>query len=244
MKFRLLIVFLLVLFLTSTTHPQSVRRTARPASDKDGLRFQTILVRKKGIRFPRLTYYPDAAVMKEVNRQIDEFTEEVGCDEGRPKKKENLEVRTQVEYASKQIFSIYVSESFFCGLYPTNDLNVSLTFNLKTGKQVEFEELFENYKENKAAILRVIFAKQIARSERLIAEGKVKEETCDGDFNLYSLKSLQDDSFAFNFSAQGLRVQPEWPHAFEACSKRVTVPYDKLKKFAAPDGLLARVLQQ
>src|SRR2546425_428804 len=116
MKFRLLIVFFLVLPITATIHPQSVRQTARPAADKFGLRFQMVLVRKKGIRFPRLTYYPDAAVKIDVNRQIDEFTEEFGCSEGRPKKKENLEVRAHVEYAVKQIFSIYVSESFFCGL--------------------------------------------------------------------------------------------------------------------------------
>src|SRR5205085_12612825 len=125
-----------ILPVTTALRAQSVRQAARSVAGEDGIKFRMVLVRKKGIRFPRLTYYPDAAVKIDVNRQIDELTEEFGCSEGRPKKKENLEVRAQVEYAARQIFSIYVSESFFCGLYPTNDSNVSLTFDLKTGRQV------------------------------------------------------------------------------------------------------------
>jgi hypothetical protein len=50
-------------------------------------------------------------------------------------------------------------------------------------------------------------------------------------------------SIAFNFSKAGLSVQPDWPHVMEACAERVTVPYAKLSRFAAPDGLLARVLK-
>ncbi len=48
---------------------------------------------------------------------------------------------------------------------------------------------------------------------------------------------------AFNFSRRGLKVQPAWPHVIEACAELVTVPYDDLKRFAAPEGVLARVIR-
>ena len=33
-------------------------------------------------------------------------------------------------------------------------------------------------------------------------------------------------------------MQPQWPHVFQACAERVTVPYQQLKEFAAPTGSL------
>ena len=65
--------------------------------------------------------------------------------------------------------------------------------------------------------------------------------SCDESPWLYALDDLADSHYSFNFSAEGLEVQPQWPHVIEACEKRVTVPYAKLRQFAAPGGLLERV---
>jgi hypothetical protein len=196
-------------------------------------------VRRTGILFPRLTRLGDRRVMREVNRQIDELTGQFGCDEGG--RNSYYRVRSRVEYAEKDIFSIYASAEYYCNTaYPTNDANSSLTFDLRTGKQVSFEELFRNYEADKREILRTIFAAQVSRSEKLAASGKPREESCEGDPELFSLDRLEGSSFSFNFSKAGLRVQPEWPHVIEACAEIVTVPYAKLTKFAAPDGLLMR----
>lgn len=54
---------------------------------------------------------------------------------------------------------------------------------------------------------------------------------------MFSINHLAGTTFAFNFSKAGLKVQPEWPHVIAACAELVIVPYDHLKKFAAPDGL-------
>ncbi|MFN7946169.1 MAG: hypothetical protein U0Z53_12515 [Blastocatellia bacterium] len=244
MKSVIATVCALFLLVPSVRFAQTATRARKPAGAADRIEFQMTAIRDTGIKFPRLTFYADAKVMKEVNRQIDEVTGEFGCEPDENGKKGSFEVRAKVEYAARQIFSIYVSESFFCGgAYPTNDYNNSLTFDLKTGKLSEFEDLFQDYEKNKTEILKVIFAKQIEQSEKLAAAGQQKTESCEGDPDLYSLEHLESDTFAFNFSAEGLRVQPAWPHVIEACAERVTVPYEKLRKFAAPGGLLARVLR-
>ena len=243
MKLVPLSLLLSVLAFGAVIQAQSTRRPVRPAPNSASVRFESVAVRDTGVRFPRLTYYKDAKVLETVNQKIDEITADFGCDEETPRTTNSYRVKSEVAYSTKQIFSIYASASWFCGgPYPTNDSNISLTFDLKTGKLIEFEDLFQKYEQNKTEILKVIFAAQLERTARVVAAGKAKEGTCDGDPNLYSLEHLEDSLFAFNFSADGLRVQPLWPHVMEACSERVTVPYIRLKQFAAPEGLLARVI--
>lgn len=245
MKKSVLMIF--VLFVSAfdgALYAQTKRQSVQTTSNHDGAKSQLFPVGKTGVQFPKLTYYKNTEILEKVNRKIDEITSEFGCDEDAPRPKSVYKVKTNVEYLTKDIFSIYASASWFCeGSYPTNDSNISLTFDLKTGKLVEFEDLFQHYVQDKAEILKIIFATQLDRSARLVATGKAKEGTCDGDPGLYSLEHFETDLFAYNFSSAGLRVQPLWPHVIEACSERVTVPYIKLKKFAAPDGLLARVIE-
>ena len=63
--------------------------------------------------------------------------------------------------------SIAVALSYFCGgLSPTSGANQSLTFDLKSGKEVPFEALFAHYDDNKRALLSEIFARQLHRARR------------------------------------------------------------------------------
>lgn len=181
-------------------------------------------------------------MLNSVNRQIDVLTRDFGC-EGRVRSN-YFNLKSRVEYAAKDVFSIYASAEYFCGgAYPTNDSNNSITFDMKTGKQVKFEELFKNYEADKREILGMIFASQIASAARIASGAANKEEDCAGQPDIYTIDNFESSSYAFNFSKNGLSVQPEWPHVIEACAERVTVPYAKLSKFAAPDGVLARVLK-
>lgn len=210
------------------------------ATATDRISYAKTRIRGTRLLYPRLTGFRDRAVMRQVNRQIDELTSTFNC-EGQGGRGSYYRVRANVEYAEKDIFSIYSSTEYYCNTaYPTNDNNNSLTFDLRTGKQVAFEELFKNYETDKREILKTIFAAQVERSERLAASGKPREQTCEGDPELYSLDNLQGSSFSFNFSKAGLKVQPQWPHVIEACAELATVPYERLTKFAAPDGLLMR----
>lgn len=196
------------------------------------------------IRFPRLIAYKDLTIMNQVNAQIDELSKDFGCPAPRAKD-DWYKIFSRVEYGAEDIFSIYASANYYCGgPYPTNDANMSLTFDLRTGKQIQFAALFGSYDANKDQILKIIFAKQFARTEKLLAAGKKSDEdsNCEENSDLFTLENLRDSEYAYNFSARGLVVQPRWPHVVEACAERVTVPYQQLKEFAAPNGILARIL--
>lgn len=214
-------------------------QTGRTQSGEIG--YQMARVRRTKMRFPRLTRFKNRAVLGVVNRQIDALTREFGCDDRGRYNYFNL--RSRVEYASQDIFSIYASTEYFCGgPYPTNDNNISVTFDMKTGKQIKFEELFKNYEADKREIIGVMFASQIATAARRAASRKPDSTETDCE-DLFEIGQLETSTFAFNFSKDGLSVQPQWPHVIEACAERITVPYAKLEKFAAPDGVLARVLK-
>ena len=213
----------------------------------DGIGYRKIPVGKTGLQFPRLTQYRDPSIVSAVNREIDQLTATMGCEE--QSKDNTYEVRSEVTYAAKDIFSIYASASYDCGgPYPTNDNNMSLTFDLKTGKVVAFQDLFKDYEIDKKQILKTIFSKQVAQTGKLATrQGKAKkpggeEESCENDPSLFGLENLSQSEFAFNFARQGLQVQPQWPHVIEACAIRVTVPFNTLKAFASPTGILARAL--
>lgn len=236
-----IILLLLLLFipaLSGAEHELASAQTVR--TNEGGIGYRMTRVRRTRILFPRLTSFRDRAVMNAVNRRIDELTAEFGC-QGEGGRSATFNVRSRVEYAARDIFSIYASEDYYCGTaYPTNDNNVSLTFDMKTGKLVNFEELFRNYDADRQEIIKTIFAGLLARGARAARSGKNNDGDCD---QLYTLDTLESATYVYNFSKTGLSVQADWPHVMEACAERVTVPYAKLSKFAAPDGLLARVLK-
>src|SRR5262249_41168490 len=240
MSFRFLPVLFSFAFIFPFTGSGNDLANAQQKGADNGIKYAKVLIRRSPIRFPRLSYFRNREVMRLVNRQIDEVTREFGC--GEASRNSYFRVRSAVEYAENDIFSIYATAEYYCGTaYPTNDANNSMTFDLRNGKQVKFEDLFTDYESDRQHILKIIFAKQISHAEKLVASGKPRDNTCEGDYELYSMEHLEGSTFGFNFSKAGLRVQPEWPHVIEACSKLVTVPYAQLKKFALPGGLLARV---
>jgi hypothetical protein len=203
--------------------------------------YRMVKVRHGRFQAPHLTRYRDPAVVKSVNQQIDAIFAELGCGpemEG----KDELNIESSVKLAAKDIFSVHISGSYSCGAYPENDDDESATFDLRTGKPVSFEALFKDYERDKRAILSAIYPAEIeAAAKHPAPEGPVDEASCDESPWLYALDDLVDSHYSFNFSGEGLEIQPQWPHVIEACEKRVTVPYAKLRQFAAPGGLLERV---
>lgn len=235
----------IVLAILLLVPAQSSSKPAQPGSiaGSTPIAFANRRVRNTGILFPRLIRFPNNAVMAKVNRAIDEKTSEFGCEARR--KGWYYRVRSKVEYADNEVFSIYASAEYYCGgPYPTNDSNISMTFDLRSARQIEFRDLFSNYERDQEQILKAIFDKEIAASERLAASGKPREESCEGDPELYSLEHLKGSEYAFSLSRAGLKVQPLWPHVIESCAILTTVPYDRLSKFAAPDGVLSRAAKR
>lgn len=214
---------------------------AAPPSGKDKIGVKMVRVTANRIQVPHISKYRDPQILKEVNRQIDEEMAQIGCAEPGEVDK-TLQVESSVKLTAKDIFSIYISGSYFCGAYPENDDDRSMTFDLRTGKRVSFEELFQDYERDKKAILSTIFAREVAEAEKHPRpEVPLQDPTCEDSPWLYALEDLEVSSFSFNFSEHGLEVQPSWAHVIEACQKRIIVPYPKLQKFAVPGGLLERM---
>jgi hypothetical protein len=206
---------------------------------KNEVAYRTIKVRDRRFDAPQITGYRNPAIAKSVNQQIAAVFEELGCERG-TEGDESVEIRSSVKLAARDIFSVYISGSWYCGAYPENDGNDSRTFDLLTGKPVEFEALFANYDRDKRRILRTIFAKQVALSEK--TNGKESPGgSCEDSPGLYDLGRLEESSFSFNLTPKGLEVEPAWSHANQACQERVTVPYKSLAKYWAPGGLLQRM---
>lgn len=224
--------FLLLLLLAST---------AWAVEKEPAIAFKMVPVRDTGIQFPMLTSYREPNVLKKVNSAIADTTAEFGCDVEEGTATEYA-VKSNVAYTLQDIFSIYAAASYYCGgAYPTNDMNISMTFDMKTGDAVYFTDLFQDYDRDQEKILRVIYGPKIEQSEKLEASSKKEEGSCDEDPWIFSLDHLKESSYNFHFAADGLHVQPDWPHVIEACAEISVVPYSKLKPFAAPSSILQRV---
>ncbi|MBD0373208.1 MAG: hypothetical protein ICV60_20375 [Pyrinomonadaceae bacterium] len=238
MRLRFIAVLVIAAVSLLTLFNTNQAALSQTRSGSSGIGYAKMRVGRTRYTYPRLTRYRDARVMREVNRQIDAATKEFGC-QGQGGKDASFQVRSRVAYADRDIFSIYAWSQYWCGgPYPTNNNNISQTFDLRTGKLVEFAELFKDYEADKREILKTIFAGQVAAAERLKASGKAQDDSCE---TTYEMDSLESHSFSYNFSSAGLQVQPNFPHVIEACSEIVTVPYSKLQRFAAPGGILARM---
>ncbi len=212
---------------------------AKPATSVPAIGYKIVRVRRD-VNFPRLTHFSNPTMMSVVNRQIDQSTRDFVCPSDC--KTGSYKVTSSVGYADNDIFSIHASASYFCcGPYPTDDANVSQTYDLRTGRLVGFEQLFRNYEADKGKILTTIFARQIAKAEKAASSKSAnKDGDCENEPSMYTADNLGNSEFTYSFSKTGLIVKPEWPHVIAACAVAVTVPYRELKKYAAPNGIILR----
>jgi hypothetical protein len=197
-----------------------------------------------GAALPRLIRFEDPKIQEMVNHQLDTFASELSCaEEGeKPTTQELFDVKSKVTYAGDDVLSVDVRASFFCGAYPT-DANFSVTYDLRTGAEVPFEALFSNYQRDGAEIARALYPEHVARAESFAASGQEESESgsCDDHPEAYAVESLLETGFAYALSPRGLIVEPNFPHVSAACAEQVTVLFERIRRFAAPGGVLARV---
>lgn len=196
-----------------------------------------------GAVLPRLSGARDPRFLA-VNRQLDSISAELRCLEpvvnGYATEHES---ETRVTYAADSILSVFIRFSGFCGgAHPINGVNLSVTYDLRTGKPVAFRELFADYEGDAAAIVRVLYPAQVEAGDRIAAMDREWE---DGDeefcLQFYATRWLKDAFFNYTLSDSGLVVEPEMAHALTPCIEEAVVPYARLRLFAAPGGVLARM---
>jgi hypothetical protein len=165
-----------------------------------------VQIRNTGIKFPLLARYSDLQIMTRINEQIEALTSTFGCEEEKSASgtETYFKVQSSVEYNKDRILSIYASATYYCdGPYPTNDSNLSLTFDVRSGEMIAFEQLFKDYESDMEPILETIFSDQIKKSEALMEAGKEPGGSCENDPELFSLEHLAESTFNFYFLTRG-----------------------------------------
>ena len=196
------------------------------------------IIQVKGFNIPQLINVKDGSVMKKVNLRLMDLAQGFGCSNELKSEHDLFNVKTKVTYAKNDIFSVSIHAEYYCGgPYPTNDANMSMTFNLKTGEEVPFKYLFSNYERDKKALMSIIFAKQIKGTE--IPECK----------NIYSLENVgskmdmhdYSNEIAYVVEDDGITAQPIFVHAIEACSEQAHVSVNQIKDFYSSTSILSLI---
>jgi hypothetical protein len=192
---------------------------------------------------PRLTA-PGTPQARAVDAQLDSMAAAMSCGGGAETDGKNtwFEYEARVSYASDSVLSVPVRASWSCGgPSPTNGANLSATFDLRTGRLVEFTELWANWSRDGEAIMRAIFPEQTAQADRVAGE-EVDPNGPDACHAYYAAEELATGNYLrYAVSDSGLVVETDFPQVAKACGEVVVVPFERLRPFAAPGGILVRV---
>ncbi len=204
------------------------------------IRYQYESRSSTGVVMPFITSYENKEVLNKVNGHLLGMSNEMTCnpDSGRVgdelKQYYTYTATSSVTYAKNDIYSVSIHSSYFCGgAHPNNDVNESVTFDMKTGELVAFENLFADYEKIKENFVTTMYAPQIAK-----AELTVDQDTCDSVYTRYQVVTSY---YAYTVSDKGLTIEPMWPHVMEACEEAVTVPLSELRDVISPTSILTRM---
>lgn len=132
-----------------------------------------------------------------------------------------------VEWATNDIISLELINSEFTGGAHGNYYSSSLTFDLRTGKQVKLAELFEP---------RTDFIKRISdySINDLTTHGG---EYADAEWIKTGAGADAENFVSWNLTAKGLMINfsPYQVASYAEGEKNIIVPYDKLKEIMRPE---------
>jgi hypothetical protein len=165
--------------------------------------------------------------------------------EGELMKALNWEADTEASttYAKNDIFSFtYTYDSYCGGAHPDNG-EAGATFDMKTGKLVQFKDLLEWPKKDHDAIVNILYADYKKEYESTPGYNPKTDSTCPGDLrpeNGYS-DNFDPEYVSYFISDKGLTVIPSLPHVIEACSLEIPVPLAQIQPYLAKDSILNRM---
>lgn len=195
------------------------------------------------LQLPFLTRHPRPDVMKKVNDRISASFQGQRCDP--TMSPDDFGVTWKVGYASADLWSVEVSEEWFCrAAYPSTEPR-SFTYDLRTGKEVAFADLFRDYEKTRDAILGTLFADAVANLSRECKEDVASWPGGDDESGAKPANGfrLLGDSISFHLTPTALHVaEAGLPHVIAACGLIAEVPHEKLRRFVAPGSPIALIL--
>ncbi len=199
------------------------------------------------VSLPRLTRFPNAAVMARINRDLDadltdnrlwaaavlsggEFSGTFGG---------SYDEKTTVNFFLPDVLSLLVETQWYSGGAHPNEGGYSHNYDLHTGKRFAIEEALQTSSGGAAeAQSAAILAKLYLRHYVKPAPGEAPVDNCEEIVR--EIVSGKDVPFGplLYLSQKGLVIDPPLPHMVMACGPAVTVPYRELRPFVKRGSML------
>lgn len=156
-------------------------------------------------------------------------------------------------YAKNDIFSFAYYADYYCGGAYPDTWTSGITFDLKTGKEVKLDDIFENYEKREGLEIGELFS---GRSDVGVKEVFLNYYIKD----YLQLSNGQDDSgcveeldpnrgstaflyASFYIDDNNIYIVPSLPHVIRACSADIKVPIKEVIKYAKPGSILSRIVE-
>jgi hypothetical protein len=191
--------------------------------------------------YPRLTRFPDAAVMAKVNADLAAKEKQNQADYrdclsglrdiAQKPDKDTWSVAVSVTYLSARFMSVNAVVSNYCGgAYPNDGIQTPVTFDLSTGKEIDWKAAFKPsfFSGALTRLYRASYPKSADAECRKTVTEQDPFETADGA--IFRLET-----------GKGLVVLPDLPHVVQACAEEVTLPAARLAPFLADARMLAEL---
>lgn len=188
--------------------------------------------------WPRLTQFPDASVMARVNAAIAAKQDQNHADykeclsdlhnAGEKPDGDTWMVTVKVGYLSQRYFSLQVTSSNYCGgAYPNNGIETPVTFDLATGRELDWKAAFKPgfLTDRLNALYRAAYPKNADADCRKFVHDQPPFGTADDA--IFKLET-----------GKGLVVLPDFPHAVQACAEEMTLPAARIAPFLKNATLL------
>ena len=220
---------LLALLLAGCTGGSSTPETAAT----DSVQVRLVRDTLSGADLPRVTLPARPDVERRVNASLDSLSASLRCEDA-DAADTTFDTRASTAYAGDDVLSVSVHAAYYCGgPYPTNDANLSVTYDLTTGREVPFEALWRDYAADRDVLLGLFSAS--------LQTGPFDTAGADDCRDVLTPELLAQNGFAYTLTKDGLTVQPDFPHVVEACANEAVLPYASVRAFAAEGSVLARV---
>ncbi len=191
--------------------------------------------------YPQVIDYPNAATMNKVNQALVQTFKDFGCDENTPIDKSTWNLKVAIDYAKNDIFSVNVHGDYNCGgPYPTTNYSSTQVFDMKTGNQVTFEQLFADYKKDTQKIITSIYKDVLDATSEYILKNPNDDNNCAAA-NTYTALSETTQDYRLSTKPGVIEVRPNYPHVSEACTPEVEIAVQQLLSFVDATSLLNRI---
>jgi|GEM_PF-6294070 len=204
-----------------------------------------------GADIPQIIFPHRPDVEERVNASLDSVAANLQCsrDESDFDRFEDgdfeFRSRVEVKHTQHDVFSLQVRIGGYCGgAYPLDGFSTNYTFDLRTGNQHNFSDLFVDFDEDRKSIAEPIVEAMRQKRKKSRPETDPEEDDClQNVLTMSILGTMYGFSFLPVPDEPKLKIRPTFPRVALGCITRVELPLDLFLPYARPDGLLEHLAE-